>query len=324
MNGFADSLLTDDAKEFIEDWFSDKPYIIAHTSGSTGKPKEIHLLKSDMRASAEATNRFFGIGGNSHLMLPLSPTYIAGKMMIVRAIITDCMITVEEPSNQPLNRDYGKIDLMAVVPSQCEALVANGYAAANLRNLIVGGAPLSASMENELLKRPWKTYVTYGMTETCSHVALRAVGSDVYRALPGITFEVDNRDCLIIKSTYFSFKNIATNDIVELISPHEFRWCGRYDNVINSGGIKLYPEQLEAILHKHFSFPLMVRGIGHPLWGTTPQVVVERNPYIDEDCLRSEIINVCTHEFPQAARHSDVVLVDSLPLTSNGKIRRKG
>ena len=71
---------------FVEEYFNDADYIVAHTSGSTGTPKEIHLQKSDMKVSAANTNRFFGIGPDSVLYLNLSPDYIAGKMMIVRAL----------------------------------------------------------------------------------------------------------------------------------------------------------------------------------------------------------------------------------------------
>lgn len=319
---FADWMMTDEVRAFIDEWLSDLPYVIAHTSGSTGEPKEIRLLKEDMQASAEATNRYFGINSSSHLFLPLSASYIAGKMMIVRTITAGCRLTAVHPTNHLLDNDYGDIDLMAVVPSQCESLMANEYAHKHLRNMIVGGAPISAPLEKELLKMPWKTFATYGMTETCSHVALRPVGSDVYSALPEITFGVDYRGCLTIKSTRFSFNMLATNDIVELLSPEEFRWCGRYDNIINSGGIKLYPEQLEAILNRHFTFPLMVRGIEHPLWGTAPQIVAAPGRSEMPENLIQKIANVCATEFPMAARHSEILLVDSLPVTSNGKIKR--
>ena len=107
-----------------------------------------------------------------------------------------------------------------------------------------------------------------------------------------------------------------------ILSPEEFRWCGRYDNIINSGGIKLYPEQLEAILNRHFIFPLMVRGIEHPLWGTAPQIVAAPGRSEMPEYIISKIANVCATEFPMAARHSEILLVDSLPVTSNGKIKR--
>ncbi|MDD6668520.1 MAG: AMP-dependent synthetase, partial [Bacteroidales bacterium] len=71
--------------EFLAEWRNGDAFVTAHTSGSTGTPKAIRLLKADMLASARATNARFGIGAHSRLLLCLSPDYIAGKMMIVRA-----------------------------------------------------------------------------------------------------------------------------------------------------------------------------------------------------------------------------------------------
>ena len=77
---------------FLEEWHSDSLYIEAHTSGSTGRPKAIRLLKTDMRQSALATNKFFGIDSSSVLATPLSMDYIAGKMMAVRADVAGCRL----------------------------------------------------------------------------------------------------------------------------------------------------------------------------------------------------------------------------------------
>ena len=110
---------------FIGELLAEENYVVAHTSGSTGVPKEIRLLKSDMRASARLTNDFFGINDDSLLYLCLSPDYIAGKMMIVRAIEAGAEIVEQSPSNEPMagyasNR---RVSLLAVVPSQLGYLV---------------------------------------------------------------------------------------------------------------------------------------------------------------------------------------------------------
>ena len=110
---------TGDCLSFLSQWNDDsKDYVMAHTSGSTGAPKEIRLMKADMRRSAQATNHFFGIDVDSLLHLPLSPDYIAGKMMIVRAHEAGCRLIVEKPCNAPLQHYSGPdIALSAIVPS---------------------------------------------------------------------------------------------------------------------------------------------------------------------------------------------------------------
>lgn len=246
-------VLTAEAEKFIAEWFDEKPYVTAHTSGSTGTPKEIRLLKSDMRASAKATIAFFGLTEASWLHLPLSPDYIAGKMQIVRALEAGCCLTVEPPTNHPLHNNTADcqrhISLLPVVPSQVPGILDSEFAVL-IDNMIVGGAPLSPDDERRILDSGIRSYATYGMTETCSHVALRRIGDETFKALPGFTFSTDSRGCLVIASTTLSFGTLTTNDMVELNDDKSFRWLGRHDNVINSGGLKIHPEELEkAIAH---------------------------------------------------------------------------
>lgn len=243
---------TAEAVAFIYQWCDDKPYIEAHTSGSTGKPKCIRLLKSDMRVSAESTNRFFNISRDSRLYCPLSADYIAGKMMIVRALVACASLWMEPPSNDIKLTDCDAVDLIAVVPSQVPSLLAHA-GKKHIGNILVGGAQLSHKLAEEISAAKINAYVSYGMTETCSHVALRKVGDgegEVYEGMSDISFAVDDRDCLVIKSDKRSFGELHTNDIVRLVDDRHFEWKGRYDNVINSGGIKVFPEEIEQLIRE--------------------------------------------------------------------------
>ena len=238
----SDSILTTAAREFIAQWYDDSQYIKAHTSGSTGAPKEIDLDKNDMRASARATIEFFGLNAGSTLLLPLSPDYIAGKMQIVRAIEAGCRLIAEPPSSRPFSAYDGACTLIPVVPSQLEGLLDSPFVS-RAENIIICGAPLSPGQERSLTSAGLNAYATYGMTETCSHVALRRIGQDTYRGLPGFDFSTDSRRCLVIDSSTLSFGRLITNDMVSLSGANEFEWLGRYDNVINSGGVKFIPRR---------------------------------------------------------------------------------
>ena len=306
-----------EAEAFITRSFDDSDYIAAHTSGSTGTPKEIRLLKSDMRASARATNKRFGIAELSRLLCPLSASYIAGKMMIVRAIEAGCELIMEKPSNRPMSEDYGEIDLMAVVPSQCTSLLENETAHRRLKNLIVGGAPIAADAERRLKEMPWKSFATYGMTETCSHVALRRCGEELYEAMPGITFSTDERNCLIITAPLFSFGELITNDVISIEDSRHFRWCGRYDNVINSGGVKLYPEMIEKKLYGVMPTPFYIHPVSDEKWGTSVGLTIERC-----GLNVAEIIGLCRSCLSPYEVPKHVSIVAELPRTANGKIKR--
>ncbi len=263
--------------KFLQEWRDHSvPYVIACTSGSTGAPKRIELLKTDMLASASATCRYFGLGKESRLLLPLSVGYIAGKMMVVRADVAGAELIVENPSNAPLLCDYGVVDLIAVVPSQLPSLIDNPLFG-RIRNVIVGGAPVSPAMEARLHGLPARIFATYGMTETCSHVALRDIsrGDDCYQALPGIRFSTDDRGCLVIDAPAFSFRRLVTNDVVMLRDDISFRWLGRADNVVNSGGVKLHPELIERKISHVVYMPFYLVGRPSERWGEELVMCVE-------------------------------------------------
>lgn len=317
-----EAILTPEAENFIREWNGPLPYVIARTSGSTGTPKEIRLLKSDMRASARATIKFFGLDSSSRLHLPLSPNYIAGKMQIVRALEAGAVLSVEPPSNRPLApsimKDNSRISLLPVVPSQVPAILESGMAG-RIDNLIIGGAPLPETDERRIIDSGIRAFATYGMTETCSHVALRQLGSEYFSALPGFSFSVDNRSCLAIESSTLSFGKLDTNDIVDLISPTSFRWIGRFDNVINSGGLKISPEEIEKKIA-----PLMPDGVTFYLtsrrserWGEELVMVTDmQGPYSE---LKDRIENATGHlRAPKA-----VIFDPDIQRTDSKKIIRK-
>lgn len=304
---------------FMREWRSSQPFVTAHTSGSTGKPKEIALPKADMEASARATNAYFGISASSTLAIPLSLDYIAGKMMAVRALVAGCRLEVMEPSNT--FRYSGCADLLSVVPSQVPNLLANADAwSGGTGAVIVGGAPLDMDMQARLSAAGYRAFCSYGMTETCSHVALQKVtgGREPMRAMPGVRFAQDARGCLVIDAPAFSWKRLVTNDVVELASDTSFFWIGRADNVINSGGIKIQAEALEAELAALIGRPLMVRAMADAKWGQAVELVVEAGP---QEMARIRLASQKLADKRQIPKK--ITLVDALPRTSNGKIKRQ-
>lgn len=248
----------EELERFLREWFDESPYVVGHTSGSTGTPKEIRLSKADMRASAAMTNRFFAIRRHSLLLLCLPVSYIAGKMMVVRALEAGAELLAVGASSHPLrglpDRVAGRIDLAAMVPMQLEASLESAPEREALRSighLIVGGAPIPVSLEERLRDFPVSCYATYGMTETVSHVALRRLNRDrEYEALGDVSFEVDGRGCLVIEAPHLTERRFVTNDLVRLHGPRRFEWLGRVDHVINSGGLKFSPERLERKLDR--------------------------------------------------------------------------
>lgn len=307
--------------DFLKEWRSALPYVTAHTSGSTGVPKEIRLLKSDMERSARATCRFFNIGPKSTLLLPLSPDYIAGKMMIVRAEVSGANLIAETPSMMPLQKDYGvDIDLLPIVPSQLSGVLASPYIR-RVKALLAGGAPLSPAQEEATRNAGIPLYASYGMTETCSHVALRNVtaGEEFFTFLPGITGSTDSRGCLVLGMPGFSFGKLVTNDIVELSGDStRFRWLGRFDNVIISGGVKLHPEEIEHVIAPLFNQQFFIAGRPDDTWGTVAVLCVE-GTVADTEQLTAAMRRL----LPPRSVPKEIISVPEFARTSSGKVIRR-
>ncbi len=238
-------LFEKDTGTFLLDWLDKNDYLLVKTSGSTGKPKKITLKKQAMVNSAIATGNYFNLEPGNTVLHCLSTKFIAGKMMLVRAIILGLEIDLVEPSLNPLQSVFKDYDFCAMVPMQLQNSLTELH---KIKALIVGGASVSNSLQEKVKNVSTKVYATYGMTETITHIAVKQIIESYYQVFPNITISQDERDCLVIDAPNLNKETIVTNDIVKLHSKTAFEILGRYDNMINSGGIKLFPEQIEAKL----------------------------------------------------------------------------
>lgn len=299
--------------EFLLDWFDDKPYIDLQTSGTTGAPKTIRTSKQAMVESAIATGDFFGLRPGNKALQCLPVKYIAGKLMFVRAFIIGLDMDFVAPSANPLeNKSDVKYDFIAMVPLQAKNSLKE---LKNVKKLIIGGSMISKALEKELSKLPTKVYETYGMTETITHIAAREIGEKVFTVLPDITISYDYRNCLVIHAPRISDDLIVTNDIVELTNEKQFKFIGRYDNIINSGGIKLIPEQIEEKLSGKIAARFFVTGKLDEKLGEKLVLVIEGdNQKIDEAVFDA----LDKYEKPK-----EVLFIPKFKQTENGKILRK-
>ena len=235
---------------FCRDWLAGQETFTQQTSGSTGAPKLQVLSRTQMEASAAATGAFFGTSTPGHLLCCLNPAFIAGKMMLVRAMVWDCPITSVEPCANPLLGLEEQFSFIALVPLQVEAGLAEEKSRKLLQSIpqvLIGGAALPHKTQQRLVQQGIRAWQSFGMTETVSHIALAPIeeGELVYQALQGVAIGINEQHCLWIQSPMSGSERIQTNDTIELRSKNTFTWLGRADFVVNSGGIKLFPEQLE-------------------------------------------------------------------------------
>jgi O-succinylbenzoic acid--CoA ligase len=246
------------ALEFCQAWLNGQPEFVVNTSGSTGTPKSITLTREQMTASAQATGQAVGLQRGHHALVCLPTQYIAGRMMLVRGLVLGLTMTVVEPASQPLRNLSAdtRFDFTALVPLQLQSILADATADLALLNqmqaILIGGGPVDAPLAERLQVISAPVYHTYGMTETVSHVALRRLNgpaaSEAFVPLPGVQLGLDERGCLTISGPMTRGEQLVTNDLVELRADGSFRWLGRWDNVINSGGVKVQVEKVEAIV----------------------------------------------------------------------------
>lgn len=303
-------------EEFIAAWHQDDKEIEVYTSGSTGKPKLIRLQKIHMQQSARMTAGFLGLKRGQTALLCLSPETIAGKMMIVRAMEYEMRLIVGLVNANPLENLSEKIDFAAMVPMQVEtSLELNLNRLRQIGCLIIGGAPISSRLNKALLELPGKIYHTFGMTETISHVAMRRITEDneSYVPLAGVKLFEENGQ-LIIDAPELGVHNLRTNDEIELTS-EGFIWLGRRDFVVNSGGIKLHPEMIEAKLAPHIDRPFFVAGLSDERLGEALAL------YIEGEAFDLEAVNMSSfllkYEVP---RHC--FFLPHFAYTPSGKILR--
>lgn len=312
-----------DLQGFLNEWHNDSPTILVHTSGSTGTPKPMWVEKRRMEASARMTCTFLGLKPGDTALLCMSLDYIAGKMMVVRALTCGLRLITVSPSGHPLSDtpDTGGSDFAAMVPLQvynslqvpeeCERLK-------QIKHLIIGGGAIDAALERALADFPNPVYSTYGMTETLSHIALRRLNgpdrSDWYTPLEGVAVSLNAEGCLVVDAPALHDGPLVTNDLA-VLEPSRFRIVGRKDNVICSGGVKIQIEEVERLLREHLEEPFVVTRRPDEKFGEAVVLLTEG----DVDGART----VCQRVLPKYWQPRVYVRVDSIPLTATGKPARK-
>ena len=308
-------------QDFLKDWRSDSDTISVQSSGSTGTPKVFQVEKKRMLASAKMTCDFLHIQPGEKALLCMSLDHIGAQMMVVRSIERNLQLIEESPSGHPLANIDEKIDFAAMVPLQ----IYNSLQVASekeklkqIRNIIIGGGAIPKAMEEELRDFPNAIWSSYGMTETLSHIALRAISGEKatewYTPLEGIKIAVNQEGCLCINAPMLCAEELVTNDIARINERGEFKIIGRRDNVINSGGIKIQIEEVEKALEESEQ-EIAIGSYPDEKFG---QIIVLLTTQQDLSITKEAVGRLPKYWQPKRIFH-----VGQIPRTSNGKIARE-
>lgn len=304
---------------FLQEWFDESPTLTVQTSGSTGTPKQMLVLKQRMLESARMTCTFLNLKENDKTLLCLPLDYIAGKMIVVRAIYAGLNLYPIDPDGHPLAKTETNFDFAAMIPLQVINSLNSNIEKKRLqriKNLIIGGGAIDSKLALQLIDMPNSVYSTYGMTETLSHIALRKLNgtdrSDYYELFPNVTISLDVDNALIIDAPLVAEERLYTNDIAEINQDGTFRIIGRKDNIINTGGIKVQTEVLENKIKPILQDTLYaITSLPDEKLGEIIVLICEK--IIDEKLLL---------QLPKYYRPRKII-ISPIPLTETGKISRK-
>jgi O-succinylbenzoic acid--CoA ligase len=317
---------------------ADDTAVIIATSGSTGVPKGVELSASALRASARASMARLGARPGERWLACLTVTHVAGLQVLVRSL---------ESGTDPVVAQVGEAEARAashvsIVPTQLVRLMdsAAGRAAlAGFSSVLVGGAAASAGLLDAARAAGVRVVTTYGMSETCGGcvydgvpldgVSVRAdaegrlriagpVLMNGYYGQPGLTASV-LADGPVSGNAVPGGKEYVTSDLGYVNEAGRVVVRGRADDVINTGGHKVVPGEVAAVLSTCPGVKdVVVVGRPDPEWGerVTAVIVPEDQEYPPSlELLRIHV----RAALPRYACPSEVVLAEAIPVLSNGK-----
>jgi O-succinylbenzoic acid--CoA ligase len=305
------------AGNFLLDWLDSKDYILVSTSGTTGLPKTIKLDKKWMVNSAIMTGDFFKLEPGDSALHCLPSRYISGKMMLVRAMILGLELDLVAPTLHPAYDDEKHYDFCAMIPLQLKNSLKRLN---NIKTLIVGGATVSKPLIKELQNINTQVYETFGMTETISHIAVKKLNHNksnttAFEIQPNIKISKDARDCLVVDAPKLSNETVVTNDLIHLINEKQFEIIGRYDNMINSGGVKVFPELIELKLQDLIERRFLIASENDNDLGQKVIMVIEGDT---SDFDKEVFSQLEKYEVPKA-----IYTIPKFIETETGKLQRK-
>lgn len=312
-------------KEFAQviiDWHDDRDFMTAQTSGSTGTPKTIKLSKEAMKKSALKTGQYFDLPSKTFASAALPYSFIAGKMMVIRSLVLNWNFTIVPPQSNPLTYAEDELDFVTMTPHQLSTVLKESKWKLELvKKILLGGAPVGKELLQEIQSMQTEVYLGYGMTETITHIAVKRLNGDNpsehFTALDGVHFSQSTEGTLHIASDHLR-EEVQTNDVVSLISDKQFQWLGRADNVINSGGIKIHPEQVEEKISEVLKQPFFITSRKNEVYGEEVILLIEGEPS-DKSALTDMLLTTLSKmELPK-----DIIFVSQFEYTDTGKVKRK-
>lgn len=327
-----DYVIIESAFEFLTKWISGGKVFELNTSGSSGKEKTIRLERKWLEVSALQTIERLKLW-DEKVICCLSTQKIGGLMMLVRSLAGGFDLRIQIPSADPMQelQEDHPYTFISLVPYQLQNVLENRNSLRKLnrfRTLLVGGSALSGTILSEVQKLKPDVYHTYGMTETCSHIALKRLNKEpwpYFKLNPYIQTRTNAEGLLSVTGFQTGGRWIDTHDIVKMYSDTEFEFIGRADQVINTGSYKVFPESLENEINNVFvsntwKSEVAISSVPDPKWGEVLVLIVQPSLAESDENILNELKNKLKfYEVPKR-----ILRLPEIPKLVSGKTDRVG
>ncbi len=333
---------------------------LVFTSGTTGTPRGALLTHANLLASANAWNGFLDARPDDHWLAALPLSHVAGLGLILRSVCSGARLTVHDRFDPGAvcaalagTADLG-VSHLSLVPVQLARLLEAGQVTApRLRALLLGGAPIPATLVEQASAAGLPVVPTYGLTEAASGVTaslpadaashprtagvplpgmrLRVVADDGSLVGPGVAGDIEITGPSVFQgydgdpaATLTAIRDgwLHTGDIGSLDAGGRLTVVDRHDDLVISGGENVSPAEVEAVLVAHPGVvDAAVVGRPDPILGCGAGRC--RGPCAGHDAGSAALVSFARERLAGFKVPRAIEMVPAIPRTASGKIIRR-
>ena len=292
-----------------------------YTSGTTGSPRPVCLTRAHFEASARAGAAVLPVEPDDRWLCCLPVHHVAGLSIFTRCAIFGATVYAElfEPELVKGLLESGEVKIASLVPTMLARLRDAGLERApGVRGILLGGGPIPPDLLRWALDVGLPVMPTYGMTETCSQIATAAPGETRARPLPGVELRIADDGEILVRGPMVAAEGwLHTGDRGRLTEDGLLDVEGRMDDVIVTGGENVAAREVEEAVRSHPAVTdAAVLGIEDAEWGRAVWA------FVTGDASAADVIEHCRGRLPGFKVPKRVVVLDELPRTASGKVRR--
>jgi O-succinylbenzoic acid--CoA ligase len=303
--------------------------LIVRTSGTSGPAKDVPLTYANFLWSAIGSAVALGLDPGERWLCTLPLVHVGGLSILVRSAIyaTTAVVHQHFGADRAVTALMSEeITLVSVVATTLQRLLDAGLShPPTLRCALAGGGPIPPALLARAAGAGVVVAQTYGLTEACSQVATQRPGSGTANAGPALfcTHVAIAPDGEILVSgptlSPAAGQLLATGDLGELDAAGNLRVVGRKGELLISGGENVAPVDIEEVLFEHPAVSdVAVYGMADEEWGQAVAALVVLDAAVDIEALKRH----CAEHLPAFKVPKRIDVVDALPRTASGKLRR--